>query len=198
MLIVGLTGGIGTGKTTVAKMFAKLGAKVIDADDIAKRCIYKNGICFEEVVDTFGDDILTRGRIDRKKLASVVFNNKRQLKKLENIIHPKVIEIIKKKIISYEERGVKIVVLDVPLLFESGLDEMSDIIIVVVTNKKVQVERAVKSLGISKEEVLNRISAQMTMKEKILLSDRSINNNGSLKQTRKAVKDVWVDCNRLE
>ena len=192
MCVIGLTGSLGTGKTTVANMFADLGAKVLNADRIAHQQMTPKGACFKRVVRSLGKDILTAGRIDRKKVATRVFNDIRQLRKLEQIIHPAVRNIIQVKIQQYKRRkGRAVVVVDVPLLFESKLNKDVDLSIVVKANRTMQMARAIKKLGMTRADAERRIKAQMPLQQKIRLADITIDNNGTLTNTKKQVKRIW-------
>lgn len=192
MCVIGLTGSLGAGKSTVAAMFAELGAKVLDADKIAHRQICPGGPCFRPVVEAFGKDILTAGKIDRKKVARRVFRDPRQLRKLERIVHPAVRRAIVAEVKRYKQRKRKmVVVIDVPLLFESGLHRHVDIAVVVKTGRAVQMARAVKLLGITKAEAARRLRRQMPLRQKIRLADMTIDNNGTFKQTQQQVKQIW-------
>jgi len=192
MRVIGLTGSLGTGKTTVAEMFADLGAKVLNADRIAHQQIMPKGPCFKRVVRALGKDILTAGRIDRRKVAVHVFANGRELRKLERIIHPVVRKVLRTKIQKYKKGKEKIiVVMDVPLLFESKLNVDSDLSIVVKTSRVTQIDRATKQLNITKADAKRRIKAQMPLQKKIRLADMIIDNNGTLTKTKKQVKQIW-------
>ncbi len=190
MFVIGLTGSLGTGKSTVARMFAKCGAKILDADVIARRQLYRGKKSSQRVVRIFGKDILTRGRIDRKKLAEIVFNDVKRLRELENIIHPEIRREIIQKLKQYK-RAKKTIVMDVPLLFEAGLDVFADQTMVVKAKKNIQIERAMKHLGMTKTEVLKRIKAQMSLREKIRRADVVIDNSGNLIQIKKQVQKIW-------
>lgn len=167
-MIIGLTGGLSTGKTTVARIFRDLGAYVIDADRIVHRIINK---------------------ATRRKIAGFIFDEPRALKKLCRIIHP----IVKKEIFSEIRRNKnrKLIVIDAPLLIEAGLDKKCDFLIVVKANLKNQLERAAKSLNISKSQARKRIKSQMPLNKKIAAADFVIDNNGSLANTKRQLKDVW-------
>ncbi|MCR4336882.1 MAG: dephospho-CoA kinase [Candidatus Omnitrophica bacterium] len=192
MYVIGLTGGIGTGKTTVAKIFAELGAKVISADQLARQLIDKNGACFSAVVKGFGKNILADGAIDRQKLSQIVFNDSRKLKKLEKIIHPRVRKEISRFLAaSARTKKYKVVVLEVPLLFEAGFDHFADLLVVVKARSAQQIQRAARSLGLSSKDVRQRIQAQMPMREKEILADVVIDNSGSSAATKKQVKQLW-------
>jgi len=192
MCVIGLTGSLGTGKSTVAEMFRQLGAKVLNADTIAHQQIAPGAACFKPIIRMFGKDILTAGRIDRKKVGSLVFRDINQLRKLERIVHPAVRKIILYKIRQVKKRRRKsIVVIDVPLLFESKLKADVDISIVVKTTRVTQIARATKQLGMTKPEALRRINAQMPLQKKIRLADIIIDNNGSLTKTKTQVNLIW-------
>jgi dephospho-CoA kinase len=188
-IVIGLTGSFGSGKTTVAGIFKSAGAVVYNADTIAHRLTIPGKPAYKKIVSFFGRDILSANRkIDRKKLAGVVFINKDKLKVLEKIIHPEVIREIKKGI-----RKVKagIVVLDVPLLFEAGLQKISDKIVVVSIKPGKQVERIRrKNKEFSRSQILKRINAQMPLARKIALADFVIDNNGNLAKTKRQVAAI--------
>ena len=192
MFIIGVTGSLKTGKSTVAGMLARLGAKIIDADRLAHQEILSKGQCFKTIVRAFGKNIIVKGEIDRRKLAQIVFSDTKKLAKLENILHPVVIREIKKQIQALRrKKSHQIVVLDVPLLFEAGLDKLVDLTIVVTASRKTQIQRAIKKLHLSKQEALRRIKAQMPLKEKLRWADCVINNDGNLNKTRKKVTLLW-------
>ena len=192
MLVIGLTGSLGTGKSTVAAMFADFGAKVLNADRIAHQQITPKGVCFKSVVRALGKNILTAGRIDRRKVAANVFTNFRQLHKLERIIHPVVRKVLRTKIQEYKKgKGKVVVVMDVALLFESKLNVDSDLTLVVKTSRVTQINRAIKQLSITKADAKRRIKAQMPLQKKIRIADMIIDNNGTLTNTKKQVKQIW-------
>ncbi len=195
MLTVGLTGGFGTGKSTVARLFGQKGAKVIDADKLAHALISSRGPCFNKVVKVFGRDILTKGKIDRRKLAKVVFVDAGKLKRLEGIIHPEVGKKIKRQLTKLsKQKNIKLVIVEVPLLFESNLDRMVDYTLVVKASRAVQMRRLQKK-GILKNEIVRRIKAQMPIHQKIRLADLIIDNRGSLASTKRQVQDMWKKFN---
>lgn len=193
MLIVGLTGGAGTGKTTVAGMFAQLGAEVIDADSIAHRAVARDGGCTKAVIETFGSEFAGTDGLNRAKLAKLVFHDVEQLRRLEEILHPYIRASIIKTLKGFrkKETEVKIVIIDMPLLFESGMDDLTDIDIVVTAARAQQIDRAAQRMQTTKADIQRRIRAQMPLKEKIRLADLKIDNSGSLKQTKKEVGELW-------
>ncbi len=196
LIIVGVTGQLATGKSTVAAMFAAFGAGVINADLLAHRALRPLGGCYLKVVKVFGKDILTDGQIDRAKLAARVFANLTELKKLEKIIHPFVIRETRKEILLFKKAGKKVVVLDVPLLFESGMDKLADITLVVKTNRTIQMARVKAQGRLSATYVFARIRMQWPMAQKARRADIIIDNGGSRKETQKYVKQVWEMINR--
>lgn len=188
MFIIGLTGSLKTGKSTAAKLFKDRGVQVIDADQLAHQVIGSQNKGFKKVIKAFGSEILSKGEIDRKKLARVVFQDPRALKKLEKIIHPLVIQEMRHKIRQLRKlKSNQQVLLDVPLLFETGLDRLVDFTIVVKSSRALQIKRAVQDLNISSQQAMMRIKAQMPLKEKIQWADCVIDNNGSIPNLRKKV-----------
>ncbi len=190
-LIVGLTGGIATGKSTVTKMFQGINIPVIETDEIAHDLLKKGTEGYEEVISTFSKSILlTNGEINRKKLALVVFSNPQRRGKLNHIVHPKVKSIVKTEIQKHKELGTKIVVLDVPLLFETNFVELVDKTIVVYTTIPKQVERLMERERIDKEYAMLKINAQMPIMEKVALADYVIDNSDSILVTKKAFNKI--------
>jgi dephospho-CoA kinase len=192
MHTVGLTGSLGTGKTTVAAMFARRGAKVIDADAIIRQLLAKNKKCIKKVAKIFPGAILSSGEVDRARLANVVFQNPRDLQKLTDILYPEALREVRTLISLY--RNAKLVVLDVPLLFESGWEKLADTTIVVKSTRAQQLERAQARLGIPQAQVLKRLKFQMPLKDKCRLADIIIDNSGTLQETRTQVDAI---INRL-
>jgi len=190
VLIIGLTGGFGTGKSFVAGIFKGLGAKVIDADRLAHDSIKKSGAAYRRVAALFGPSVLSAGReIDRSKLGRIVFSDKDLLKRLDKIVHPVVIGEIKNKIRKAAKGDV--IVIDAPLLIEAGLAGMADKLVVVTCPKDEQVRRCVKKFGLDKEEVLKRIRSQIPLTKKIKMADHVVDNSGPKAGTRKTAKKIW-------
>lgn len=198
IMIIGLTGGIAAGKSTVARILASLGAYIINADKIGHNILDKNKNAYNDVKEEFGEIILKEsGQIDRKKLGEIVFSDKAKLEKLESITHPYIIEEIKyetkEKIKDYHH-----LVLDVPLLFETGLENIVDITWVVVCSYEKQIERISKRDGLSREEAKKRIAAQMETSKKIKLADFVIYNNGTKKELNNKVLRKWRKINNID
>jgi dephospho-CoA kinase len=190
-VVVGITGNFGSGKSTVARLLASYEAKIIDADKIAHRCLSRGNKVYRKIVSVFGDTILGKNKeIDRCRLGKVVFGDKKLLKKLNGIVHPEVIRIIKSKINS-KKKGV--MVLDAPLLLEAGLRSAVDKLIVVTINRDTQIMRLLKKTSLKKADILKRIKSQIPLRAKARLADFIIDNNGSLAKTRKQVKGIIVN-----
>ena len=195
MIVIGLTGSFGTGKSTAAEMFKDLGARVLDADIIAHNLIRPGRDCWRKIVDCFGRDILNRNQtINRGRLARIVFRKRQDLRKLDKITHPLVIREITSRLGKIENsRKDEIVVIDAALLIESGLAEKVDILIVVKLNRAGQIARVLKQKGISREQILKRIRSQLPLSKKIAIADYVIDNNGTKNNTRRQVKKIWEE-----
>ncbi|MDD3990907.1 MAG: dephospho-CoA kinase [Desulfobacterales bacterium] len=193
MKIVGLTGGIASGKSTVSRWLAEAGAHIIDADLLAREVVAPGQPAFAAVVDHFGSGILKNdGTIDRDRLAAEVFADPKQKAVLERIIHPAVAEAMAARLAQIKATAPEsIVVLDVPLLFEAGMDAGLDLVVMVDAPNVVQLHRLMKRNNLSRTEALARIGAQMPMAEKRRRADVVIDNSGSLASTRTQVEALW-------
>ena len=188
-MIIGLTGGIASGKSTVSKIFRELGAEIIDADIKAKEISEREDV-IKEIGNIFGKEVINiEGKIDRLKIKEIVFNNKEKLKKLNDLIHPKVMEEFKK--IKENIGKNDIIIFDVPLLFESGMDKMCDKIILVFTDKKIQIKRMLERDGITEELAEKIINSQMSLEEKLNKSQIHLENNGTLEDLREKSETIY-------
>ncbi|MBA7543684.1 Dephospho-CoA kinase [subsurface metagenome] len=194
-LIIGLTGGIVGGKSTVASMFKDLGAKIVDADKLGHSVILPHKPAWKKITRLFGKDILQNDlTINRGKLGKIVFTNQALLKKLNKITHPEIIKLIERKIHLAKDKTQnqeKILIIDAALIYEAKIDRLMDKIIVVYINENEQVKRLIKRNNLSKEEALQRIKSQMPMKEKVKMADYVIDNSNSLDETKKQVEKIW-------
>lgn len=187
-IVIGVTGNFGSGKTTVANIFRSSGARIIDADRIAHGLLTPRSKTYQRIIGIFGPAILKKNKtIDRRRLAAIVFADENLRNKINNIIHPQVIRIIKRKIRAFA-RGV--IILDVPLLIEAGLMNMVDKLIVVKISRKEQIKRLQAKTSLDKYEILKRINAQMAQNQKIRLADFIIDNSGTIKQTKKQAQVI--------
>lgn len=186
---VGLTGGIGAGKSTVADMFSKLGAVVIRSDELARQVIEPNTTGFQKVLSRFGNQILQEnGSIDRQKLAQIVFNDSKALKDLEEIIHPLVRNKTNELIDSQTQETI--VVNEVPLLLEKNMEKLFDFLVVVVSSEKNRINRLLKR-GISEVEAKKRMNLQVSDEQRKSSADFLISNDGSMDQLQADVAKVW-------
>ncbi|WP_110114080.1 dephospho-CoA kinase [Bacillus sp. CGMCC 1.16541] len=184
-VVIGLTGGIASGKSTVAHMMEELEIPVVDADKIAKEVVEVGTDTYHQIVQTFGEEILQKDRsIDRVKLGAIIFQNKEEREKLNAIVHPAVRQSMLRQKEQFLQDGNEIVVLDIPLLFESDLTHLVDRVIVVYVDEDVQLARLMKRNGLTEEEAKSRIQSQMPLVQKIALADSVINNNGSIEETK--------------
>lgn len=187
-IVLGITGGFGSGKTTVTTIFKSKGAQVIDADSIAHRLIKPKSPIYKKIIATFGASILKKNKtIDRHKLGNIVFSNKNLLKKLNRIMHPKIIGIIKNRI---KISRARLIVLDAPLLIETASRKLIDKLIVVKITRKKQLERIMKKKPLSKADILMRIRHQIPLRNKIRIADFVVDNSGRLKNTKRQVNKI--------
>ena len=187
-IVLCITVGFGTGKSTVAGYFRRFGAKVVDADKIVHDLIKPGSSVYKKIITGFGREMLKKDRsIDRARLARLVFSDRRLLDKLNRIIHPQVIKIMKKEIAS--ARG-KIVVLDVPLLFEAGLKRLADKVVVVTASREIQLRRIFKKTSLLEKDILMRIKAQLPLSTKVRRADFVIDNNRTQNWTKKQVVNL--------
>jgi len=189
--LAGLTGGIATGKTTVANLFREKGIYIIDADLIAREVVKKGMPAWRMIKEEFGDEILREdGELDRKKLGSIVFSSKEKIQKLNSIVHP----FVRERMMEEIERAIsmeKNILLDIPLLFENGIHQWLRPVILVYAPLEVQIERLMKRDGLSREECEKRIRAQMSIEEKKKLADYIIDNSSDISKTKRQVEEVY-------
>lgn len=187
---IGLTGGFGTGKSTVAEIFRGLGAEIIDADELARDCLRPGRKEYREAVKRFGEEILApAGEIDRKALAGKVFSDPRSLEDLNRIVHPGVIREIEKRM-ARSPRPVRVAV--IPLLFEAGMRDGFDVVITVRADPEKVRERTASSRGMTAGEIELRRASQLPLEEKVRRADFVIDNNGSPAETRRQVEEIWA------
>jgi len=190
--VAGLTGGIATGKSTVADMFEELGASIVDSDAIAHRIVEPGEPAYKEIVEYFGKGILRPDRtIDREELGAIVFNDDKQREMLNRMTHPRVFERMRQMIEMYGERGAELVLCDIPLLIESGAQKWINPVILVYADPEIQMERLVERDKCSKERAASRISSQMPIDDKKKLADLVIDNSDSIESTREQVRSIW-------
>jgi dephospho-CoA kinase len=194
MPVIGITGGIATGKSVVARMFEELGAVTFSADDASREVMAPGSEVVRKVEETFGKQfVLPDGHADRTALAALVFSNAEAKEKLEKITHPAILELLKKRIEDAQRKDPDaFLVVEAPLLFEANLESWFDEIIVVATARRVQVERLLARNRLTPDEAYRRIESQMPLEEKMALADHVIRNDGPLEETRKQVESLWA------
>jgi dephospho-CoA kinase len=192
LLLVGLTGGIGSGKSTVARMLERLGAVLIDADDLARRAIEKGTPGYELALREFGRGILTRSReIDRERLASLIFADPDARHRLEAIVHPEVARMMAELVDPYRTTD-HIVVYIVPLLVENSLQDTFDVVVTVSAGEDIRVSRLTGGRGMSDDAVRSRMGTQTSDAEKEEVADFVIRNDGDLSDLQSKVKELWA------
>ena len=195
MLLVGLTGGIASGKSTVSAMLAERGAEVIDADHIARQVVMPGTPAWCKIRDHFGPQVLfADGSINRRALADIVFADKSKLALLNEITHPAIFARIADRLEAHHAQDV-VVVLDAALLIEAGLAEGVDVVIVVHSPREIQVER-LAAKGVGAQDARNRIAAQLEPEKRLARADIVIDNSGSLEKLSRRVDEVWEELQR--
>ena len=193
MLLVGLTGGIGSGKSTVARMLEKRGAVVFDADVLARQAVAPGTPGFDRVVERFGPNVLAPGGdLDREALASIVFADPAARRDLEAIVHPEVRRMFAEGCEEYEGTG-RVVVFSAPLLVETGMHTALQALLVVSTSVETQVERLMRERGLSEAAIRARIAAQLPLEAKAEVADVIIDNEGTTEELEGQVDRVWRD-----
>lgn len=188
MLVVGLTGGIGAGKSTVSELFARLGALVIDADQLARMAIERGTEGFAEVLIRFGDEIINNGDIDRKKLADIVFSDEKSRKDLEAIIHPRVQALFSEAVADLDHDDI--LIYEIPLLVETGAAEKFDYIITVEADIEIRKSRLLKK-GLYISQIEKRMASQATEQARIAIADVVIRNDGDEDALLRQVENLW-------
>lgn len=194
MKIIGLTGNIGSGKSTVSRRLRELGAEVMDTDQVSRDVVAPGTQGLNEIVNAFGPEILTpEGSLDRGKMGSIVFADSKAMKRLESIIHPRIKQVVEDRIREYKSgRGDSpALVIEVPLLFESGWHGYMDEVWLVTVAPDVQLQRIMSRDKLTREQALNRMNSQMPQERKIKLAQKIINNSGPIEETIARVDALW-------
>lgn len=185
MLKIGLTGSIGTGKSTVSKLLRERGIAVIDADLLAREIVKKGQECLNDLKNVFGNQILTLdGELDRKKLGQIVFSDDVKLELLNSITHPHIRRRMKDQMNELESKNNKVIVLDIPLLFEAQMEDLVDIVLVVFVKEEIQIKRIMERDNCTQEEAMRIIKAQISQQDKISKSDYTIDNSGTIEELK--------------
>lgn len=189
--VVGLTGPIGSGKSVVAQIFLNNDYKLIDADKVAREVVEKGSPVLEKLALEFGCDVINQdGTLNRRLLADRAFSTKDGTDRLNSITHPAIVDLVKKKIAQYEENGVKRIIYDAPLLFESNTNKLCDCIVSVIAPKEVRIQRVIERDSVTEADVRKRISAQHDESYYTEKSNYVIYNNSTLKELRRRTQSI--------
>lgn len=199
MSYFGLTGGVASGKSTVAQVFRELGAKIVDADEVGHELLRAHLPAYHETVRRFGNGIVDpSGEIDRKRLGAIVFADPEARRDLNAILHPRIIEAVERLASSYElSKSSDVVLVDAALIFEAGIGGRFQKVIVVWCRPEQQTDRLMAKAGLTREEAERRIAAQMSPEEKRRRADFLIDNSGSLASTRRQAQEIYPHLQRL-
>lgn len=190
-MILGLTGGIASGKTTVSHWFHQQGVTVLDADQMNHQLLNSDLTLINQIAEVFSKDAIKNGKIDREFIGKIVFNDKEKRIQLEKLIHPVIYEEMKKQIRLHQNESL--IVIDVPLLFETNFDQLCDKTMVVYVTKETQLKRLMKRNNYSELEALKRVNSQMPLDEKVSKASYVINNNGTLDDTYKQLENIYKE-----
>lgn len=191
MKVIGLTGGIGSGKSTVSRFLAELGAVIIDADKVGHDAL-KDAAIRQEIVAAFGERVLTpAGDIDRARLGKIVFDDAEALERLNRIMQPRIHDVIKAQLEDCRERGVAVVVLEAPLLVEAGATSIVDEVWVTAAPEPTVLKRLRERSGLSESETLARIHSQISAEERVKHADVIVDNDGSLDELKAKIEGLW-------
>jgi len=192
MKVIGLTGGIGSGKSTVSQFLAELGAVILNADEAGHEAFKPDTEIWREVVAAFGRQVLTPdGNIDRKKLGEMVFGNAESLSRLNQIMHPRMYDMVKAQLEEYRRQGMSVVVLEAPLLLEAGWTSLVDEVWVTTASESTVLRRLHEQKGLSGEEALARIRSQLSSEERVKHANVIINTDCDLDELKSKVKQLW-------
>ena len=192
MKVIGLTGGIATGKSTVASMLNRLGAKIIDADQLARKIVQPDQEAWQDIVAAFGTGILREDKtIDREKLRKIVFKDKGARQRLESFTHPRIRALAQQKIQQLASEGTELIIYEAPLLFENQVHLWLRPVIFVGCDLAIQKQRLHKRDGLDEREIQQHLEAQMPQEEKRKLADFIIENNSDLEHLEHQVRDLW-------
>ena len=194
MLVIGLTGGIGTGKSLVSRILEEMGAAVVDADRVGHEVYTPHTVVWQEVVEAFGEDIIgPEGEIDRKRLGSIVFGDPGEMAKLNGIMHPRMAEMIHQRVQELDRQGIQVVVVEAAVLVDAGWDKLPWIDQVWVTNSPEQLVVARLGLrnNLAEEEVLKRVRSQLSFEERSRSADVVVENSGSTEELEQQVRSLW-------
>ncbi|HEY5523157.1 MAG TPA: dephospho-CoA kinase [Desulfuromonadaceae bacterium] len=191
--VIGLTGGIATGKSSIARFFAELGIPVIDADQLARDAVQPGSPALEQIISLFGQGVLTHdGVLDRKLLGTLIFSNPEKRRQLEDILHPEIRKLAEERIALAAAAGHQRLIYVAPLLIEAGATDRVDTVWVVTVRPEIQLERLMRRDGISREQAQRMVGSQMPLSEKERYGSVVIDNSGTEAQTRMVLETIWA------
>jgi dephospho-CoA kinase len=192
MKVIGLTGGIASGKSTVSTVLKELGAIIIDVDIISRKAVSKGEAAYDKIIQYFGNEILmSNGDINRKKLGNIVFSDKEKLNILNSITHPEIIRLVREEIEGLEHKMCKVAIVDAAILIEMGLYKYVDEVWLVVVNRETQIRRLMERDKFAYEDSINRIKSQFTDEQRLKYADIIIDNNKPLEDVKIFVEEIW-------
>lgn len=192
-LVIGLTGSIASGKSTISKMFKEMDIPVIDADQISRDVVEPGEPAYESIVQQFGREVLHEdGYLDRKKLGKVIFSSEEKRKQLNEIVHPQVREEMVRRREQYKQEEYAAVVLDIPLLFESKLTDYVEKTLVIYVDERTQLQRLMERDRSNRNDAKERIAAQIPVKKKAEMADAVIDNNGTIEESFQQLRDILL------
>jgi len=192
MISIGLTGGMGSGKTEASRILSDLGADIIYADEVGHRAYLQNTETWQELVANFGEDILQAdGEIDRRKLGAIVFSDREHLDKLNSIVHPRMYRMLQEMLRGFSENGAKVVVLEAAILIEADWLSLVDEVWAIEVPELVAVERIKLRTGLEEEEIRKRLRSQLTNEDRSKKADQVIDNSGDIDELRRKIDLIW-------
>tara|TARA_B100001123_G_scaffold249577_1_gene278632 strand:- start:3717 stop:4319 length:603 start_codon:yes stop_codon:yes gene_type:complete len=192
MISIGLTGGMGSGKTEASRILSDLGADIIYADEVGHRAYLQNTETWQELVANFGEDILQAdGEIDRRKLGAIVFSDREHLDKLNSIVHPRMYRMLQEMLRGFSENGAKVVVLEAAILIEADWLSLVDEVWAIEVPELVAVERIKLRTGLEEEEIRKRLRSQLTNEDRSKKADQVIDNSGDINELRRKIDLIW-------
>ncbi len=192
MLKVGLTGGIASGKSSVVDILRKLGVRVVETDRLAREVVAKGGQALEEIREEFGSAVLNNnGELNRERMGEIIFQDQKAREMLNEITHPRIKKMLISRLKAWAEKGCKVAVVEVPLLFEVGMENFFDEVWVVRTSRRLQLERLQERDSLTEKGAEARLNSQWPQREKVVRADRIIDNTGSFGELRTKVEQVW-------
>ena len=198
MYIIGLTGSIASGKSTVSRILSQCGAPIVDADIIARAVAERGEIGWQKIVETFGEGVLQEnGELDRGKVGEMIFRDASKRAELDRIMHPIILERMEAEVAMYEAKGEQIVILDVPLLLELGWQDKVSVVWPVAVSPDTQKQRLMARNSLTEEQAAVRIASQMSIEEKRRYADVIINNDGTLEETEETVRARWHETKQM-